>query len=362
MPPRPDNSALFAFIDLDSSPVRPTPSNTLSKRRRTNAIEDDNDEFVTTPTPAAGNQNLLASVKRIGAKKRLREEQQADLEVFATDMTAIQNIKLLAALMALDSSLSKVVQSMPAFTVSADLKTNITSIASSVLLSTHISQYKGKTALNHVMAMVKKHRYGLPPGFENNTADLEKVENVATGVLTEKRSAIKKLIRKSLTGSKGSGDEILADSTQHSTIYQLTKTLVKDTKTPVTPALAARVALMRRNYIADSGGKFWDTLDADLADIKAKALESSLARKKSVARCLAKMFEFILQDDREQHGVVAPEEDLNGDDGSDSFQDDVDVIVQDKSMQSATDESEPDSFPETSGQSGSTPAAISPSP
>ncbi|KAJ7583761.1 hypothetical protein C8J56DRAFT_893429 [Mycena floridula] len=325
-----DNSALFAFAaGADSSPLRPSVSTTSNKHQRDSS--DDDDEFNTGETAPRNQTALIAAATKYGAKKRLRSDQQMELNTFVMDTTTVQNMKLFAALMAVEGSLGKVIQAMPVFSVSEDLKKNIISIAGSVLLSSHISAYKaGKTAQNHVMAMLKRHRYGLPPNIENVTADWEKVKAVAGYALTEKRSSIKKLLRKSLTGSNGNTNKCLPGPEQ-ATIYQLTKSLVEDTKTPVTPALAARVALMRRVYILDPSNGFWDKLDEDLEDIQKEATRRSLESKKPFARCLVKIFDAIIQADKSKHGVSA-DEDLNGDSNDDTFQDDVDAIINHQSL------------------------------
>ncbi|KAJ7599538.1 hypothetical protein C8J56DRAFT_1040414 [Mycena floridula] len=248
-----------------------------------------------------------------------------ELDTFVMDTTTVQNMKLFAVLMAVEGSLGKVIQAMPVFSVLEDLKKNIISIAGSVLLSSHVSAYKaGKTAQNHVMAMLKRHRYGLPPNIENITADWEKVKAVAGYMLTEKRSSIKKLLRKSLTGSNGNTNKCLPRPEQ-ATIYQLTKSLVEDTKTSVTPALARRV------YILDPSNGFWDKLDKDLEDIRKEATRRSLESKKPFAQCLIKIFDAIIQADKSKHGVSA-DEDLNGDSNDDTFQDDIDAIINHQSL------------------------------
>ncbi|KAJ7574825.1 hypothetical protein C8J56DRAFT_901758 [Mycena floridula] len=249
-----------------------------------------------------GMQNVLAVVKKHGAKKRLWPDQQVELEAFVMDTPAIQNAKLFAAVMAMEGLLTKVVQAMPVFSVSEDLKKNIISISNGVLLSSHISAYKGKVALAHVMAMVFKHRYGLLPNIENNHADIEKIKSVATSPVLDK--------------------------SKHLTIYQLTKSLVEDTKTPVMVALAAHVALMRHVYVADSTPSFWDSLNADLKDIQAAAFTTSLARKKPVTHCVTKIFKRILDEDRKAHGEATDTENLEENPPSaDSFQDDIDAII-----------------------------------
>ncbi|KAJ7592173.1 hypothetical protein C8J56DRAFT_1046546 [Mycena floridula] len=234
------------------------------------------------------------------------------------DTPAIQSAKLFATVMAMEGLLTKVVQAMPVFSVSEDLKKNIISISNGVLLSSHISAYKGKVALAHVMAMVFKHRYGLPPNIENNHADVEKIKSVASGALTERRSAMKKLLRKSITGSSAATSPVL-DNSEHLTIYQLTKSLVKDTK-PQLRLLSQPVLLLCTT--------FWDSLNADMKDIQAAAFTTSLGQKKPVTCCVTKIFECILNKDRKAHGEATDAENLEENPPSaDSFQDDVNVII-----------------------------------
>ncbi|KAJ7598277.1 hypothetical protein C8J56DRAFT_1039110 [Mycena floridula] len=141
---------------------------------------------------------------------------------------------------------------------------------------------------------------------------------------------MKKLLHKSLTGSNDNTNKCLPGPEQ-ATIYQLTKSPVEDTKTPVTPALAAQVALMHRVYILNPSNGFWDKLDKDLEDIWKEATRRSLESKKPFARCLVKIFNVIIQVDKSKHGVSA-DEDLNSNSNDDTFQDNVDVIINHQSL------------------------------
>lgn len=76
-------------MDQPSSPLAPPNSsaisvpstNSLGKRPRANDEASD-DELESTPNPFVVNQNTATVIKRYGLKKKLRAEQQTELNIF----------------------------------------------------------------------------------------------------------------------------------------------------------------------------------------------------------------------------------------------------------------------------------------
>jgi len=92
------------------------------------------------------------------------------------------------------------------------LKTNIDSYVVAVMLSSNLHSYKGEGPVNHVLVsrpftldacvlnhapqnILKKHRFDMPPGVENDAAKWKKVVAFVQSSFTERRSAWKKIVR-----------------------------------------------------------------------------------------------------------------------------------------------------------------------
>ncbi|KAJ7580891.1 hypothetical protein C8J56DRAFT_1057864 [Mycena floridula] len=301
------------YLNISSSPIRATKHNL-------DAFGADDDE-ATQPARASAsltNSNIITSLQRSSESKRMRPEQQLVLETFLNDTPAMREAKLYVKMLNLQGAYAKM--------------KNITSVAAATLLSSKLHTYKGKDAEGIVMSVILKNCYGLPPNFEQNRADLRKVEAAAQNALTQHRAGIKKLPRKSLTGSNKSDAPILPDN-EHWTVYCLTKAIIENTQYDISVALAVHVALMRRTYIKDSSPRFWDSLDKNLAHIWEKGLEYADKNGKTFAKSIAKLFEGTLQKDCDTHGVknVDEEKDASGQVGT-SFQDSIDAVIENKSF------------------------------
>ncbi|KAJ6537594.1 hypothetical protein B0H10DRAFT_2245995 [Mycena sp. CBHHK59/15] len=148
--------------------------------------------------------------------------------------------------------------------------------------------YKGSVPTNTLLDILKKHRFDLPVGIENNPADFAKVISAVQEAFTQLRSKFKKALLASLKVHKRATE--LAPGRQQQNIFKVTQVLVEGTQCSVSVELCARVALMRRTYLKDSGVKFWNTLDFDLAEIRAEA--------KGNAKMVAKAFRHILAQDQ----------------------------------------------------------------
>ncbi|KAJ7859095.1 hypothetical protein B0H14DRAFT_2577462 [Mycena olivaceomarginata] len=84
---------------------------------------------------------------------------------------AFRHAKLLANIFHVSNQLSAIVTAQAPFEVNSHLEKNIANYAAAILLSTKISAYKGSIPTNILLNMLKKHRFDLPAGIENNPAD-----------------------------------------------------------------------------------------------------------------------------------------------------------------------------------------------
>ncbi|KAL0570870.1 hypothetical protein V5O48_011095 [Marasmius crinis-equi] len=244
----------FAFMDNAMEiPSSPIPAQSSRKRKRSDGLSDgedaDNDENTGLPalnaqTMVACSRNVIEKVNRYATKKKLRPEQLCEVEKFLQDREAIQRGKLYVECFAVQNMVETIVVAQPPYAVSKELKTNIDNYAWAILLSPTLRTYKGAVPKEHLLAIVKKFRFDLPPGIEHNTASWEKVSTQVETSLTQIRSAVKK----------------------------------------------ARLV-----WIKDSTETFWNTLDARLNSLYEKADKSE--------KKLRKAFEAVLDKDRKTYGV-----------------------------------------------------------
>ncbi|KAJ6556091.1 hypothetical protein B0H19DRAFT_1262202 [Mycena capillaripes] len=311
-----------------SSPVAP-PAGNAPKRTHGAMMGDDDttsdNEQETAPAPpfALANQNLVAAAKHYAERKRLRIDQITEAEVFLKDPPSLRDVKLLINTFALVNQLQKFNDSKAPFEVSTDLSTNIKKYAPAVLLSSKINVYKGDTATDGLMAIIKIYRFDIPLGLENIPADWGKIVAVAQEALTQTRSTIKKRIDASLKLRKT--DTSFAPDAQHQNIFQLTQIIVKKTQCSVNVVLCARVALMRKVYLKYPGKNYWDKLDDRLAKIRREANGDS--------KKITKAFRHILEEDQKTHG----KNDVVLDDKAvDEFQQQVDDLIDIGAIDAAT--------------------------
>ncbi|KAJ6617781.1 hypothetical protein B0H10DRAFT_1948115 [Mycena sp. CBHHK59/15] len=268
------------------------PSLTAAQKRdhaaMVGAENSDNDDG-RVPALALPNQNTINTVKHYAERKRLRGEQTTEATNFVQDTDAVRDTKLFINLLHLSNVLGKIVTSAPPYSVSPALEKNLHDFATAVLLSSKISAYK-VSLLTRTQDIVKKHRFDLPVGIENNPADFAKVIAAVREAFTQLRSKFKKALHNSLNLHKG--DNANAPGPKQQNIFKLTQILVKGTQCSVS---CARVALMRKTYLKDPSLKFWDTLDNDLAEIRTEA--------KGNAKKIARAFRHILTQDQAKHGV-----------------------------------------------------------
>ncbi|KAJ6608243.1 hypothetical protein B0H10DRAFT_2227054 [Mycena sp. CBHHK59/15] len=222
-------------------------------------------------------QSLLSTPTTLA---KLRGEQLTEVNKFVEDIPTVQDTKLYIALLAVSNDLQKIVAAAPAYSVSADLEKNITDYAAAVLLSPKLSMYKGNTPVQHVMAILKKHRFDMPAGIEHIPADLAKIIQVIQNACTQKRTQFKKLLFASLRVKQG---DIVTDlqPADRQNIFNLTSAFIERTK-------------CCKIYIINDGTLFWDDLDKALATMRTMA--------KGDDNAVANMFNGLLTVDRNLHG------------------------------------------------------------
>ncbi|KAK1215788.1 hypothetical protein PQX77_021584 [Marasmius sp. AFHP31] len=313
-PPTPEHdsedpfSYLTAAMHAPSSPIEPSPG-PPRKRKRTDGHDSDSgqDDEETQPadagrTPVAANigrtRNVTEKILRYAAKKKLRPEQLPDIEKFVRDSEAVQRAKLYVEVLAVQNMVENIVTVQPPYTVTKDLKTNIDAYAWGVLLSTSLRTYKGAAPKEHLTDILKRLRFDLPPGIENNAANWGKVTTQVESALTQVRSSIKKALRNSVNQSSKKNGKTEYDrmpSSKAQNIYDLTQQLVSKTRLTASAPLCARIALMRAIWIADSSDHFWNSLDTQLVKLYQAADNDE--------RKVRKAFEKQLTLDRRTYGT-----------------------------------------------------------
>ncbi|KAJ7347267.1 hypothetical protein DFH08DRAFT_960613 [Mycena albidolilacea] len=293
--------AKLAAAMLASSPERPTVSH-KRKRPGTNPDnsedEEDDDElpassiFPSSDAPTGEssdpNGNMVAFAKQYATHKRLKPSQVGEVEAFAADPLAMRQVKLFTLVLGVNSKLDGIVSAQPAFKVSPALEKNLRQLAHGVTISSKLSSYKGELAKKHLLNIVRKSRFDLPPGIENIPSDWGLVKSRAEYHLTQARATFKKFLKASMPRG---------DPKSHTNIFALGQRFVKDTETVLTVELCARIALMRQQYKLFPGDDFWDKLDQRLAWIRKTAGYDE--------NKISKAFKLALADDRADHGITS---------------------------------------------------------
>ncbi|KAJ7917333.1 hypothetical protein B0H13DRAFT_2443035 [Mycena leptocephala] len=297
------------------------------------------------------NGNHLGVITSFAARKRLRPEQLTAVEAFARDPLTVQLGKLYATCLANENTLAKFQAAKPRFEINSALKTNLTRAVNAMLCSSKISQYKGETGKNDILALLCRHRWGnFVVGTEHDRAAMDIIQKFIGDAFTQSRSIIKKEIVKSVETprAKNSGQthiSTLRPSDTHTTIYQLTKTIVqklsggKVVSIPITPALCARIALMRKWHVKKVGNTvkksdtddYWQLIDDDLRQIRESARENT-TDPSAIAKRVGRAFSSILDKDRNRHGSNPDEEIPDSatvtDDAGISYQADIDAAIE----------------------------------
>ncbi|KAJ7342775.1 hypothetical protein DFH08DRAFT_811116 [Mycena albidolilacea] len=294
--------AKLAAAMLADSPERPAVSR---KRKHAGANpdnsedEEDDDELPGPSLPPSSdaptgdssepNSNMVAFARQYATHKRLKPSQVSEVEAFAADPLAARQVKLFTLVLGVNSKLDGIVSAQPAFKVSPALEKNLRQLAHGITISSRLSSYKGELAKKHLLNIVRKSRFDLPPGIENVPSDWGLVKSRAEYHLTQARATFKKFLKASILPK--------ADPKSHTNIFALGQRFVKDTETVLTVELCARIALMRQQYKLFPGDDFWDKLDQRLAWIRKTAGYDE--------NKISKAFKLALADDRAEHGRTA---------------------------------------------------------
>ncbi|KAJ7803684.1 hypothetical protein B0H14DRAFT_2613131 [Mycena olivaceomarginata] len=248
-------------------------------------------------------------------------QQLTAVETFARDPIPVQLGKIFATCLANENTLAKFQAVKPTFEINSALKTNITRTVNAMLCSSNISQYRGETGKNDVQALLSRYLWGnFVVGTEHDQAAMDIVQKFIAEVFTQSRSIIKKELVKSVESprTKNTGQKhvpSLRPKATHTTIYQLTKTIVqklsggKTISIPITPVLCARVAMMRKWHVKKIEGTlkvdnddFWQLVDNDLQEVRNSARRDKTTDPKIIAKCVTKAFSSMLDKDRRHHG------------------------------------------------------------
>ncbi|KAJ7909748.1 hypothetical protein B0H13DRAFT_2330099 [Mycena leptocephala] len=292
---------------LEDSPAPPVaPSRQSRKRKRTddsgNPLDsededtNDDDELPRTIVPpsdsgsdgiaSTSNGNMVAFAKQFATHKRLKPSQISEVEAFAADSVAARQIKIYTVSLLLEDKLASIVTGTPDFAVSSSLDKNMRQLAYGIMISTKIASYKGRVATAHLLNILKKQRFDLPPGIEFIPSDWQRVKSRAEYQLTQCRATLKKFLKASMPED--------VPPQKHSNIFKLGQRFVKDTQTVLTVELCARIAVMRAQFLLFPGEDFWDELDIHLTWMREKA---NFDENK-----VSKAFKAALKEDREAHG------------------------------------------------------------
>ncbi|KAJ7651072.1 hypothetical protein FB45DRAFT_889558 [Roridomyces roridus] len=315
-----DYSALMSVQSPLPSPAR--------KRTSGDAGLDEEEEEDDSSTAArvVPNGNHLQNVSAYAARKRLRHEQIAEIETFLGDPAPVQRTKLFIDIKSLENQLAKFQAAKPKFEVNSDLKTNLTWAVNAALCSPNITQYKGEDARNDIVTLLTRHHWGnFVVGTENDSAAMDVVVKCIGDIFTQSRSTMKKEIVASVETKRAKNltrPPALRSSDTHTTVYQLTKTVArklsggKTISIPVTPALCARIALIRKWHVKklknklspeDQNKGLWELVDQDLKVIRTKAREDT-EDPTEIAKRVARAFTNALDKDRKAHGLAPAEQ------------------------------------------------------
>ncbi|KAJ7156571.1 hypothetical protein C8R43DRAFT_1125762 [Mycena crocata] len=319
---------------LAESPAPAPPPHATHKRKRTDADgaatdddgdDNDDDELPVIPSseaptgdPSESNGNMVAFGRRYATHRRLKPSQITEVEAFAADSVATRQVKLFALVLGVNSKLDAIVAAKPAFKVSLALDKNLRQLAHGVTISSKLASYKGNSAKKHLLNIVKKNRFDLPPGIEFIASDWGLVKSSCRKPPDTDPGRVQKMCTCSVIASSSSliltqflfiplaclviytqlkASMPAGPATDHINIFVLGQSFVKDTETVLTIELCSRIALMRQQYKLYPGDNFWDQLDNRLAWLR----KTSNYDETKITRA----FKAILNDDRSSHGKTA---------------------------------------------------------
>ncbi|KAJ7904832.1 hypothetical protein B0H13DRAFT_2510585 [Mycena leptocephala] len=336
-PPPANDSDDDDYQNLMSTGTPVTTPNRNARKRNADHLGDANDGL---PLPSLElslvrtNGNHLGVITSFAAWKRLRPEQLTAVEAFARDPLPVQLGKLYATCLANENTLAKFQAAKPQFEINSALKTNLTRAVNAMLCSSKISQYKGETGKNDILALLCRHRWGnFVVGTEHDRAAMDIIQKFIGDAFTQSRSIIKKEIVKSVETprAKNGGQThipTLRPNDTHATIYQLTKTIVQRLSGGKRKWHVKKVGNTVKKSDTDD---YWQLIDDDLRQIRESARENT-TDPSAVAKRVGRAFSSILDKDRNRRGSNPDEEIPDSatvtDDAGISYQADIDAAIE----------------------------------
>nr|GAT48236.1 predicted protein [Mycena chlorophos] len=239
--------------------------------------------------------NAVLTVQAYGNKLGLTAEQKDDIVTAMRETEIVRFGKLLSWLMAVSNKVDEINVAQADFQPSEKLKKNLKKVAVPLLLSPLLAQYKGNGPRNILLSYLKTNRFDLPPNIEHDPIDYDKVKCEASEALTQVRGSIKKAIAASVGYNRETGT--LSPPANRQTIFDLARSVIKETNCVITVELCARLALIRGVYMEkwqQNCPGLWNLVDERLASIHEHA--------KGDATMLTRAFRHLLAVDRKTHG------------------------------------------------------------
>ncbi|KAJ7871649.1 hypothetical protein B0H14DRAFT_3568761 [Mycena olivaceomarginata] len=190
--------------------------------------------------PRSATQNAVNAVQVFCQETEVSRRAIDSGDTFLNDTPTVREGKIFSLLLGLQNDVGNIIVAAPAFSVSAELQTNIKSYALAVMLSPKLAQYRGDLPVQHVI---------------NNPADMQKITAAVQYAFTQDRSSLKKKLFASVRVSQLNEAGAFVDGT----------------KCRITNALCGRIALMRDIYLQNSTSSFWSSLDAALSLMRTAA-------------------------------------------------------------------------------------------
>ncbi|KAJ6613711.1 hypothetical protein B0H10DRAFT_1951340 [Mycena sp. CBHHK59/15] len=314
------NDFLLELQAMAQEPSSPLPMPPSRKRARHDS------------SPGAGSDEEAVSLRHLLLHFPLAVEQQTQVDTFLSDVQTVGDAKIFISILCLQNDLQKIVAAAPPYSVSAELKASFhppdplyneySKLRYGCTPVPKVGMYKGNMPVQHVLDILKKHRFDMPPGFENNPADLNKVIGAIQDAFTQARSHLKKLLFASV---RVMWDRVTINlpATDHQNLFALAQAFVEGTNYRISNPLCGRIALMRKIFLVKSNTSFWDELDSALAVMQVASKGSDTA--------IALMFDGLIKVDKVLHGAVdiiyQPTDDL---------QQEVDDLIDATRMNTAT--------------------------
>ncbi|KAF7768432.1 hypothetical protein Agabi119p4_7675 [Agaricus bisporus var. burnettii] len=201
--------------------------------------------------PTCGNN--VATANRLARRQKLRPYQAKELESLAKSSLSIQILHLLVEQFATRNRLEEFLTSQPPFKIKKPLADTISSYALAVLMSEHISAYKGNMPTDCVINLIIKNNVNVPANLLHNPYALNLVKLAVGEELTQARARIKRYI----------GESINKDWA----IPNLALKVIEGSQINVSVATCARIAIMRKVYskLLNTGKKvgndYWNKVD-----------------------------------------------------------------------------------------------------